>query len=45
MSTVSLEYIKAQEIVDILSTIIQTFVVKKENKGDEKNEQESSNIL
>lgn len=45
MDTVSLEKIKAQEIVDILSTIIQVFVVKKENKGDEKSEQEGSNIL
>lgn len=45
MDTVSLEKIKAQEIVDILSNIIQVFVAKKENKGDEKSEQEGSNIL
>ena len=34
MDTVSLDQIKAQEILEILSTIIQKSIVKKENTGD-----------
>lgn len=38
MDTVSLEQIKAQEIVEILSNIIQKSILKNENKGDRENE-------
>ncbi|CEQ16303.1 Uncharacterised protein [[Clostridium] sordellii] len=38
MDTVSLDQIKAQEILEILSTIIQKSIVKKENKGDKEND-------
>ncbi len=38
MDNSSLEQIKAQEIVDILSNIIQKSILKSENKGDRENE-------
>lgn len=38
MDTVSLEQVKAQEIVEILSNIIQKSILKNENKGDRENE-------
>lgn len=38
MDNGSLEQIKAQEIVDILSNIIQKSILKNENKGDRENE-------
>jgi len=34
MDIVSLEQVKAQEIVEILSTIIQTSMIEKEGKGE-----------
>lgn len=45
MDTVTLEQIKAQEIVEILSNIIQKSISKNGSKGDRENEQKSSNIL
>ena len=47
MDTLSLEYIKADEIINILSNIIQKHIIKiKETTiGEEDNEQKSSNIL
>ncbi len=38
MDNVSLEQIKAQKIVEILSNIIQKSILKNENKGDRENE-------
>ena len=38
MNTVSLEQVKAQEILEILSNIVQKSIVKNKNKGDEDNE-------
>lgn len=38
MNTVSLEQIKAQEILEILSNIVQKSIIKNKEKGDEENE-------
>lgn len=38
METVTVEQIKAQEILEILSNIIQKATVKNKGKGDEKDE-------
>ena len=47
MDTLSLEYIKADEIINILSNIIQKHIIKikETTRGEEHNEQKSSNIL
>lgn len=38
METFSLEQLKAQKILEILTNIIQKSVVKNKDKGDEENE-------
>ena len=47
MDTLSLEDIKADEIINILSNIIQKHIIKikETTRGEEGNEQKSSNIL
>lgn len=38
MEGISLEQIKAQEIVEILSNIIQKSIIQSKNKGEKENE-------
>ena len=38
MDSISLEQIKAQEIVEILSDIIQKSIIQSKNKGENENE-------
>ena len=47
MDTLSLEDIKADEIINILSNIIQKHLIKikETTRGEDDNEQKSSNIL
>ena len=47
MDTLSMEKIKSDEIINILSNIIQKHLIKikETTRGEEDNEQKSSNIL